>query len=63
LLGRDAITLAAFIKENLYLGQAYSSRGLVHHHHHGGEHGSVEVDMALEKFYILILRQQKEATW
>jgi len=34
------------------LGLAYSFRDLVHYHH-GGEHGSLQADMVLEKFRAL----------
>jgi hypothetical protein len=37
-----------FYKENIYLGLAYSFRGLVHYHH-GRKHGTVQADMVLEK--------------
>ena len=42
------MSTATLIKENISLGLAYSSRGLVHYHH-GGKHGSVQADMVLEK--------------
>lgn len=35
LLGRDAVTTATLIKEDISLGLAYSFRGLVHYHHGG----------------------------
>jgi hypothetical protein len=38
----------SFIKERISLGLAYSFRGLVHYHH-GRKHGSMQVDMVLEK--------------
>ena len=42
------MTKATLIKENIYLGLAYSFRGLVHYHH-GEKNGSIQVDMVLEK--------------
>jgi hypothetical protein len=36
------------IKENIYLGLAYSFRDLIHYYH-GGMHGSMQADMVLEK--------------
>ena len=42
------MTKATLIKENIYLGLAYSFRGLVRYHH-GGKHGSIQADLVLEK--------------
>ena len=42
------MTKAALIKDNIYLGLAYRFRGSVHYHH-GRKHGSIQVDMVLEK--------------
>ena len=42
------MTKASLIKENIELGLAYSFRGVVHYHQ-GGKHGSMQVDMVLEK--------------
>ena len=42
------MTKAILIKKNIYLGLAYSFRGLVYYHH-GGKHGSVQVNMVLER--------------
>jgi hypothetical protein len=42
------MTKATLIKENIELGLAYSFRGVVHYHQ-GGKHGSMQVDMVLEK--------------
>jgi hypothetical protein len=42
------MTTATLTKENTSLGLAYSFRGLVHYHL-GRKHGSVQVDMVLER--------------
>ena len=39
---------ASLIKENIYLGLAYSFRGSVHYHN-GGKHGRIQVDVVPEK--------------
>lgn len=36
------------IKESIYLGLAYSFRGLVRYYH-GGKHGSIQIHMVLGK--------------
>jgi hypothetical protein len=38
----------SFIKENTYVGLAYSFRVIVHYHH-GGKYCSAQADMVLEK--------------
>ena len=48
------MTKATPIKDNIYLGLAYSSRGPVYYHH-GGKHGSVQADMVLEEPRVLHL--------
>ena len=45
------MTKATPIKDNIYLGLAYSSRGPVYYHH-GGKHGSVQADMVLEELRV-----------
>jgi hypothetical protein len=47
-LRTDTLTKATLIKDNIYLGLAYSFRGSVHYHH-GRTHGSVQADTALEE--------------
>ena len=47
-LRTDTLTKATLIKDNIYLGLAYSFRGLVHYYH-GRKHGNVQADMVLEK--------------
>jgi len=42
------MTTATLIKENISLGLAYSSQGLVHYHH-GRKHGGLQTGMVLEK--------------
>ena len=42
------MTRPTLIRKLIYLGLAYSFRGLVHYHH-GGEHGSMQADRVLEK--------------
>jgi hypothetical protein len=41
------MTMTTFKKVNIYLGLAYSIRGLVHYHH-GMKNGSMQADMVLE---------------
>ena len=41
---------ATLIKQNISLELAYNFKGLVHFHH-GGEHGSTQADMVLEKYF------------
>jgi hypothetical protein len=42
------MTKATLIKDNIYLGLAYSFRDLVHYQN-GGKHGSVQADEVLEE--------------
>jgi hypothetical protein len=42
------MTKATLRRDMIYLGLAFSFRGSVHHHH-CRKHGSVQVDMVLEK--------------
>jgi len=42
------MTKAILIKENIYLELAYRFREPAHYHH-GGEHGSIQADMALQR--------------
>jgi hypothetical protein len=51
---RDTTTKATLIKANIYLGLAYTFRGSVHYHH-GRKHGSMQVNMVLEKLRVLHL--------
>jgi hypothetical protein len=48
------------IKDNIYLGLAYNFRGLVHYHH-GKQHGTMQVDMVLEKELRILQFDQKAA--
>jgi hypothetical protein len=42
------MNVATLIKENIYLGLAYSFRDLVHYHR-GKKHSRMQADMVLEK--------------
>jgi hypothetical protein len=42
------MTKVTLIKENIYLGLAYSFRGSAHCHH-GEKHGSMQADKVLEE--------------
>jgi hypothetical protein len=48
------MTTTTLIKDNIYLGLAYS----VSHHHHGGKHGSIQAEKELR---VLHLDLKKEA--
>ena len=48
------MTKASLIKANIYLGLAYSFKGLVHYPH-GGKHGSIQADLVLEELRVLHL--------
>jgi hypothetical protein len=53
------MSIASIIRENIYLGLAYTFRGLVHCH--GREHSSTQADMVLEK-ELRILHLDLQAT-
>lgn len=48
------MTKATFIKDNIFGGLAYRLRVSVHYHQ-GRKHGSMQVDMVLEKVRVLRL--------
>ena len=42
------MTTATLLKDNIEFGLAYTFRGLIHYRH-GGNHGTMQADMLLEK--------------